>query len=155
MDSERWDKFSAGVTVKFTAPTTTHVEERQPECSQGHSKCEQEDWVAASNLERIKPYRQDKCWVEAYTVGFFQTSIFRHSPLGGRMDGAQWHQWERKFLPCFSCSVNTMFSHRKFSMGYRRARSTQGNTNFQKSIFFDKHLRDHYPRALKLNRKFV
>ena len=36
-----------------------------------------------------------------------------------------------------------------FSMGYRRAKSTEGNTNFQKE-FFDKQLRDHYPRALML-----
>ena len=37
-----------------------------------------------------------------------------------------------------------------FSMGYRRAQSTQGNANFQKRISFKfgKQLRDHYPRAL-------
>ena len=33
-------------------------------------------------------------------------------------------------------------------MGYRRAKSTQGITNFQKKNFFGKRLRDHYPRAL-------
>ena len=55
-DSERCEtKFSAGVTVKFTAPTTLHVEERQPECSQRHSKCEQEDGVAVSDSELIVP----------------------------------------------------------------------------------------------------
>ena len=32
-------------------------------------------------------------------------------------------------------SFNTTSSHRMFSMGYRRAKSTQGNTNFQKRIF--------------------
>ena len=32
-------------------------------------------------------------------------------------------------------SLNTTSSHRMFSMGYRRAKSTQGNTNFQKRIF--------------------
>ena len=36
-----------------------------------------------------------------------------------------------------------------FSMGYRRAKSTQGNTNFQKKNFFGKQLRDHYPAGLK------
>ena len=33
-------------------------------------------------------------------------------------------------------SLNTTSSHRMFSMGYRRAKSTQGNTNFQKRIFW-------------------
>ena len=32
-------------------------------------------------------------------------------------------------------SLNTTSSHRMFSMDYRRAKSTQGNTNFQKRIF--------------------
>ena len=33
-------------------------------------------------------------------------------------------------------SLNTTSSHRMFSMGNRRAKSTQGNTNFQKRIFW-------------------
>ena len=33
-------------------------------------------------------------------------------------------------------SLNTTSSHRMFSMGYRRAKSTQGNTNFQIRIFW-------------------
>ena len=32
-------------------------------------------------------------------------------------------------------SLNTTSSHRMFSMGYRRAKYTQGSTNFQKRIF--------------------
>ena len=35
-------------------------------------------------------------------------------------------------------SLNTTSSHRMFSMGYRRAKSTQRNTNFQKRIFLAK-----------------
>ena len=35
-------------------------------------------------------------------------------------------------------SLNTTSSHRMFSMGYRRAKFTQGNTNFQKRIFLAK-----------------
>ena len=35
----------------------------------------------------------------------------------------------------FFRSLNTTSSHRMFSMGYRRAKSTQRNTNFQKRIF--------------------
>ena len=33
-------------------------------------------------------------------------------------------------------SLNTRSSCRMFSMGYRRAKSTQGNTNFQRRIFW-------------------
>ena len=32
-------------------------------------------------------------------------------------------------------SLNTTSSHRMFSMGYKRAKSTQGNANFQKRFF--------------------
>ena len=42
-DLERGEaKFSAGVTVKFSAPVTMHAEERQ-KCPQRHLKCEQKD----------------------------------------------------------------------------------------------------------------
>ena len=52
-DSERGEtKFFAGVTVKFTAQTTMQTEERQSECSQTHSKCEQE--VSRQQCERQK-----------------------------------------------------------------------------------------------------
>ena len=33
-------------------------------------------------------------------------------------------------------SLNTTSTHRKFSIGYRRANSTEGNTNFQKEYFW-------------------
>ena len=85
---------------------------------------------------RIAPYyRLDQSRVEAYTTGFSQSSIFIPSPFSGRTNGAQWRQGESKFLPCFR-SLNTTSSHRIFSMGYRRTKSTQGNTNFQKESFW-------------------
>ena len=34
-------------------------------------------------------------------------------------------------------------------MGFRRAKSTQGNTNCQKNIFEDDQVPGHHPRALK------
>ena len=67
-DSERErgeTKFSAGVTVKFTAPTTMHVEEKQPEWSQRHSKCEQEheeDWEFQTQRAS---YRTDETSLES------------------------------------------------------------------------------------------
>ena len=112
-------------------------------------KCEQEDWAAVSGSERIAAYRPDKSLVEAYTTGFSQTSIFIPTPFSGRTNGAQWHQGESKFLPCF-CSLNTTSSHRMFSMAYRRAKSTQGNTNFQKRIFFWQTTSGSLPAGLNL-----
>ena len=35
-------------------------------------------------------------------------------------------------------------------MGFRRAKSTQGNTNCQKNIFEDDQVPGHHPRALKM-----
>ena len=35
-------------------------------------------------------------------------------------------------------------------MGFRRAKSTQGNTNCQKNIFEDDQVPGHHPRAFKL-----
>ena len=83
-------------------------------------------------------------------MAFSQTSIFIPSPLSGCKNGAQSRQEESKFLPCFSKleQLNTTPSHRVFSIGYRRAKSTQGNTNFKKRLFHKQH-RDHYPRASK------
>ena len=112
-------------------------------------KCEQEDWAAVSGSERIAPFRLDQSRVEAYTTGFSQTSIFIPNPFSGRTNGAQWRQGERASFCLVFRSLNTTSSHRMFSMGYRRAKSTQGNSNFQKE-FFDKQLWDHYPRALTL-----
>ena len=63
--------------------------------------CEQGGWAAVSGSERISPYRLDQSWVEAYTTGFSQTSIFIPTPFSGRTNGAQWRQGESKFLACF------------------------------------------------------
>ena len=40
-------------------------------------------------------------------------------------------------------------------MGFRRAKSTQGNTNCQKNIFEDDQVPGHHPRALKPRRDYT
>ena len=100
-------------------------------------KCEQEDWAAVSGSKRIAPYRLDQSRVEAYTTGFSQTfprflypvpwAAARTAPNGIKEKGS--------FCLVFR-SLNTTSSHRMFFMGYRRAKSTQGNTNFQKRFFW-------------------
>ena len=97
-------------------------------------KCEQEGLAAVSGSERIAPCRQDQSRVEAYTTGFSKTSIF--IPTLQRP-----HEWRpmasrrEQVSALFFRSLNTTSSHRMFSMGYRRAKSTQGNANFQKRNF--------------------
>ena len=56
---------------------------------------------------------------------------------------------EQLFALFFVASI-THFSHGKFFMGFRRAKSTQGNTNCQKNIFEDDQVPGHHPRALIL-----
>ena len=82
-DSERGEtKFSAGVTVKFTAPTTMHVEEKQPECSQRHSKCEQEHEEAGSfRLNAHRTVQTRPVWSSVHD-GIFPDDYFYTRPLG-------------------------------------------------------------------------
>ena len=64
--------------------------------------------------------------------------LVRESPASSRRVGCanlmNIYQERASFCLVFR-SLNTTSSHRMFSMGYRRAKSTQGNTNFQKRIF--------------------
>ena len=107
-------------------------------------KCEQEDRTAVSGSERIAPYRLDQSRVEAYTMGFSQTFFLYPVPSAAAQTAPNGVKERASFCLVFR-SLNT--SHRMFSMGYRRAKSTQGK-HFQKRIFFGKQLRDHYPRNL-------
>ena len=119
-----WRKKRAQVTRGLTADN--EIRDTQ--------KCEQEDWAAVSGSERIAPYRLDQSRVDAYTTGLSQTSILylvtsaaaRTAPNGVK---------ERSSFCIVFRSLNPTSSHRMFSMGYRRANSTQGNTNFQKRTF--------------------
>ena len=81
---ERWDKILRW-RHKFTAPTTMHVEEKQPECSQRHSKCEQEHEEAGSAVSdstRNVPYRLDQSWSCSVHDGIFPDVYFYTQPLG-------------------------------------------------------------------------
>ena len=136
-DSERGEtKFSAGVTV--TAPTTMHAEERQHECSQRHSE------VRAGRLSsrfrlRVRAYRTVQTRpVSSRSVhhGIFPDVYFYTHSLAAAARTAPNGVKERASFCLVFRSLNTTSSHRMFSKGYRRAKSTQGNTNFQKRIFW-------------------
>ena len=133
---ERGDNFSAGVTV--TAPTTMHAEERQRECSQRHSEHAEVRAGRLSGRFRLRAYRTVQTRLVSSRsvhhgifpdVYFYTQSLQRpheRRPMASRR--------EASFCLVFR-SLNTTSSHRMFSMDCRRAKSTQGNTNFQKRIF--------------------
>ena len=60
---------------------------------------------------------------------------------------------ERASICLVFCSLDTS-SHRKFSMGYRRAKPTQGKTNFQK-IFFWQTTSGSLPAGLNIEQKLT
>ena len=115
-----------------------HAEERQRGCSQRHSKVRAgrlSDRFSSSGSERIAPNRLDQSRVKAYTPGFSQTSILYPVPSAAARTAPNGVKERASFCLVFR-SLNTMSSHRMFSMGYRRAKPTQGNANFQKRIFW-------------------
>ena len=109
-----------------------HAEERQRECSQRHSE------VQAGRLSgrfRLRAYRtvQTRPVSSRSATGFSQTSIPVPSAAA---QTAPYGVKERTSFCLVFRSLNRTSSHWMFSMGYRRAISTQGNTNFQKRIFW-------------------
>ena len=129
-----------------------HAEERQHECSQRLSE------VRAGRLSsrfRLRAYRTVQArpvWSgleSKRTPRDFPKRLFLYPVPSAAARTAPNGVKERASFCLVFRSLNTTSFHRMFSMGYRRAKSPQGNTNFQKRIFFGKQLGDHYPRALK------
>ena len=81
-------------------------------------------------------HRIDKTSLESKrTPRDFPRRLFLHPVPSAAAQTAPNGVKERASFCLVFRSLNTTSSHRMFSMGYRRARSTQGNTNFQKRIF--------------------
>ena len=83
----------------------------------------------------------DQFGVEAYSPGVFPDVYFYPVPsqASAAARTAPNGVKERASFCLVFRSLNTTSSHRMFSMGYRRAKSAQGNTNFQKRIFLANH----------------
>ena len=113
-----------------------HAEERQHECSQRHSE------VRAGRLSsrfRLRAYRTVQTRVvssRSVHHGIFPGVYFYTHSLQRPHRTAPNGVKERASFCLVFRSLNTTSSHRMISMGYRRAKSTQGNTNFQKRIFW-------------------
>ena len=133
-DSERGEtKFSAGVTV--IAPTTMHAEERQRECSQRHSEVRAGRLSEPFQAQSVS-HRTDWISLESKrTPRDFPRRLFLYPVPSAAARTAPNGVKERASFCLVFRSLNTTSSHRMFSMGYRRDKSTQGNTIFQKRIF--------------------
>ena len=112
-----------------------HAEERQHECSQRRSE------VRAGRLSsrfRLRAYRTVQTRpVSSRSVhhGIFPDVYFYTQSLQRPHERRPLESRREQVSALFFRSLNTTSSHRMFSMGYRRATSTQGNTNFQRRIF--------------------
>ena len=105
-----------------------------PRDTQHAQKCEQEDWAVVSGSERIAPYRLDQSSLESKrTPRDFPRRLFLYPLPSAAARTAPNGVKERASFCLVFRSLNTTSSHRMFSMGYRRA---EGNTNFQKRIFW-------------------
>ena len=101
-------------------------------------KCEQEDPERPFEAQSVS-HRTDKTSLESKpTPRDFPRRLFLYPlelPSAAARTAPNGVKERASFCFVFR-SLNTTSSHRMFSMGYSRAKSTQGNTNFQKRIFF-------------------
>ena len=80
-------------------------------------------------------------------TGFSLPSIFSQSAERLHKQRRMASRKEQLFALFFIAWI-AYLSHGKFFMGFRRAKSTQGNTNCQKNTFADDQVPDHQPQAL-------
>ena len=102
-------------------------------------KCEQEDCMSSRfTTFRLRAYRTVQTRpLSSRSVhhGIFPDVYFYTHSLQRPHERRPMASRREQVSALFFCSLNTTSSHRMFSMGDRRAKPTQGNTNFQKRIF--------------------
>ena len=82
----------------------------------------------------------------------FPTCLFLVSLLSGPHERRPMASRKEQLSSSFFVAWTTQTLHKNLSLGFRRAKFTQRNTNLQKNIFVDDRLRGHHPRALKRER---
>ena len=118
--------------------------QNSPLASTHHDACRRETaWVRSASRKAERPFqaqsvshRTDWTSLESKrTPRDFPRRLFLYPvPLAAARTAPNGVKKRASFCLVFR-SLNITSSHRKFSMGYRRAKSTQGNTNFQKRLF--------------------
>ena len=129
-----WTELTAGVNFVFSGFLD------DPRRDKRASKCRWEELGAAKRTVAYRP-------VSSVRTGISLPSIFSQSAERPHEQRRMASKKEQLFALFFVAWI-THFSHGKFFMGFRRAKSTQGNTNCQKNIFEDDQVLGHHPRAL-------
>ena len=106
-----------------------------PETLRTASRKTERPFQAQSVSHRTDRPDQYTSRVEAYTARGFPRRLFLYPVPSAAARTAPNGVRERASFCLVFCSLNTTSSHRMFSMGYKRVKSTQGNANFQKRIF--------------------
>ena len=130
-----WTELTAGVNFVFSGFLD------DPRRDKRASKCR--GWEELGAAKRTVAYRP----VSSVLTGISLPSIFSQSAERPHEQRRMASKKEQLFALFFVAWI-THFSHGKFFMGFRRAKSTQGNTNCQKNIFEDDQVPGHHPRAL-------
>ena len=105
-----------------------------PETFRSASRKTELPFQAQSVSHRSVSLQTRQVWSRSVHHGIFPDVYFYTHPSAAARTEPNGVKERASFCLVFR-SLNTTSSHRMFSMGYRRAKSTQGNTNFQKRIF--------------------
>ena len=79
----------------------------------------------------------------------FPTCLFLVSLLSGQHERCPMASRKEQLSSSFFVAWTTQTLHENLSMGFRRAKFTQRNTNLQKNIFVDDRLRGDHPREVR------
>ena len=145
----------------------SEIEQNLPLAWTSLSVCMPNDWcIAEERQARLE--RELKCMymsrqrrVSKRTVAYrpavsirlnrslgFPTCLFLVSLLSGPHERRPMASRKEQLSSSFFVAWTTQTLHKNLSMGFRRAKFTERNTNLQKNIFVDDRLRGHHPRAL-------
>ena len=124
-------------------PNNVHAEEKQARL-EGELKCKSEEIGRVT--KRTVAYRTVVAIRLSRSFGF-PTCLFLASPLSGPHERCPMASRKEQLSSLFFVAWTTQPLHEKLSMGFRRAKVTQRNTNRQKNIFVDDRFRGHHPRA--------
>ena len=139
-----WTELTAGVNFAFSSmPNDMHAEERQARLER-ELKCMSRQRRVS---KRTVAYRPAVSIRLSRSLGF-PTCLFLVSLLSGPHERRPLASRKEQLSSSFFVAWTTQTLHENLSMGSRRAKFTQRNTNLQKNIFVDDRLRGHHPRAL-------
>ena len=138
-----WTELTAGVNSAFSSmPNDMLAGERQASRLERELKCKSEE---SDKAHRSVP---TSCPDPLESkLGLSYMSLLA-SLLSGPHERRPMASRKEQLSSLFFAAWTTWPLHEKLSMGFKRAKFTQRNTNRPKNIFVDDRLRGHHPRAL-------